>query len=483
MRWRPLHHQGTRVRQTTVLLALLALILPVMQLTAAPAEAAAQPEGARPGVVRGNVWYLRNTLSGGSADRSFGYGLAGDLKVVGDWNGDGTVTPGVVRGNVWYLRNSNTSGGADLQLAYGGTGDLPVVGDWNGDGIDTVGVVRGGTAYLRDTNSSGSANLSFATGGTGGLPVAGDWNGDGIDTLGMTTLATGNRWVLWQGNRAGSALTELFFGRPGDRPVVGDWDRNGTDTVGVTRGSSWYLRNSNSGGGADRSFGYGLAGDVPLVWEQVVIAVPADLRGTEWERLPTDRKLVALTFDAGANADGVPSILATLDAQGVPGTFFLTGQWTDQFPQEARAIGNRYPVGNHSQSHPDFTTLTDAQMRAQLDAAQTRILSRTGQDPRPLFRFPFGARDASSITVVNARGYGSIRWTVDTVGWRGTSGGQSVATVTDRVVNAARPGAIVLMHVGSHPQDGSTLDADALPGIIRELRARGYEFTTVRAFT
>ena len=41
------------------------------------------------------------------------------------------------------------------------------------------------------------------------------------------------------------------------------------------------------------------------------------------------------------------------------------------------------------------------------------------------------------------------------------------------MLNALRPGEIVLLHVGSHPIDGSTLDADALPSIIREVEAPG----------
>jgi len=48
------------------------------------------------------------------------------------------------------------------------------------------------------------------------------------------------------------------------------------------------------------------------------------------------------------------------------------------------------------------------------------------------------------------------------------------------VLGALRPGQIVLMHVGSHPTDHSTLDADALPTVISELRARGYTFVTLR---
>jgi len=51
--------------------------------------------------------------------------------------------------------------------------------------------------------------------------------------------------------------------------------------------------------------------------------------------------------------------------------------------------------------------------------------------------------------------------------------------VVSRVLCTLRPGQILLMHVGSHPTDGSTLDADALPTIVTELRARGCSFGTV----
>ena len=67
-----------------------------------------------------------------------------------------------------------------------------------------------------------------------------------------------------------------------------------------------------------------------------------------------------------------------------------------------------------------------------------------------------------------------IRWTVDTLGWQGTAGHISAAVVVSRVLAAARPGEIVLMHAGSNPDDHTTLDADALPRVISELRARGY---------
>lgn len=187
-------------------------------------------------------------------------------------------------------------------------------------------------------------------------------------------------------------------------------------------------------------------------------------------------KVVALTFDGGAGAQGAPSILDTLEEEGVPGTFFLTGQFARTFPQTSARIGAEHLVGNHTDTHPDLTTLGDDRIRAEVRTAQTAIRSATGQDPRRFFRFPFGARDERTIRVVNDLCYVPFRWTVDTLGWKGTSGGQTVDSVVQRVVAAAQPGEIVLMHVGANPDDGSTLDADALPRVIDRLRDLGYSF-------
>ncbi len=211
-------------------------------------------------------------------------------------------------------------------------------------------------------------------------------------------------------------------------------------------------------------------------------AVPTVLVGAEWTALPTTENVVALTFDAGADADGVPPILETLETNGVPATFFLTGGWTEQYPDRARTIAGWYPVGNHTNTHPYLTHETDEGVRSEVLLAGDLISSIAGRETRPHFRFPFGDSDARTIQIVNGLGYGAIGWTVDTVGWRGTSGGESVDSVIARVLDNLRPGAIVLMHVGSHPEDGSTLDADALPSLIVELRARGYGFVTIDQF-
>jgi peptidoglycan/xylan/chitin deacetylase (PgdA/CDA1 family) len=195
--------------------------------------------------------------------------------------------------------------------------------------------------------------------------------------------------------------------------------------------------------------------------------------------LPTSSKVVALTFDGGAGNEGAAKVAATLRAQGVPASFFVTGKFAAANPSLVADLATIGPVGNHSWDHPHFTTLTDSAVQAEVAKARAQISAVTGKDPVPFFRFPFGESDARTRALVAAAGYREIGWTVDSLGWEGTSGGQSVDKVIARVVAAARPGEIVLMHLGAHPTDHSTLDADALGQVIAKLRAAGYSFVTL----
>lgn len=208
------------------------------------------------------------------------------------------------------------------------------------------------------------------------------------------------------------------------------------------------------------------------------------LLGTDWTRIPTSRKVVALTFDAGANADGYGAIRTALEKANVPATFFLTGAWVRAFPALANDVAESgFVVGSHTDTHPHLPALTNAQIEAQVRTARAAIINCNGVDPRPLFRFPYGDVNTRVLSEVNRLGYVAVRWTVDTLGWEGTSGGMTVQKVINRVVDGARPGAIVLMHTGSNPKDHTTLDAAALPTVIRRLRALGYGFVTLDALT
>ena len=207
--------------------------------------------------------------------------------------------------------------------------------------------------------------------------------------------------------------------------------------------------------------------------------IASTLLGKDHTVVPGTAKVVALTFDAGANANGVAPILATLSARQAPGTFFLTGAFVSAFPTASRNIAAAYPIGNHTQDHKDLTQLATTDVLAEIRSGAASIQRVTGVDPHPYFRFPYGAVDARTIALVNGECYVPFRWTVDTWGWKGTAGGMSADEVLRRVVGALRPGAIVLMHVGSNPDDGTTFDADALARMIDQIRAQGYTLVTL----
>lgn len=211
----------------------------------------------------------------------------------------------------------------------------------------------------------------------------------------------------------------------------------------------------------------------------VAAGIPSSLRGKEVERLPTHRKVVILTLDAGGDAVHAHSILRTLARKHAVATFFLTGRWVNEHPTLAREIGRRYPVANHSYSHPHMTTLSDSAVLHEIKRAEGAIRRRTGHDPRPLFRFPYGDSDARVIRIANDAGYIDFRWTVDTLGWMGT---ESVGTAVHRVVRGLEPGEIVLMHVGSAGDGRTTIDTRALPRVIDAVRRHGYKLGTLERY-
>ena len=208
-----------------------------------------------------------------------------------------------------------------------------------------------------------------------------------------------------------------------------------------------------------------------------MFALPPPLVAGELVRLQTRQHVVALTFDGGGNADAARDVLATLRRARVNATFFLTGHFVQSYPALARAIGRRYPVGNHTVDHLDLLRLSPAAAQRQITAAAAQIERATGRDPHPYFRFPYGSRNTRTLRLVNALGYASVRWTVDTWGWMGLSR-QSVRGAVGRVVDGLVPGEIVLMHLGSS-SDRSTIDSKALPAVIHHVRSHGYRFVTL----
>jgi peptidoglycan/xylan/chitin deacetylase (PgdA/CDA1 family) len=174
-------------------------------------------------------------------------------------------------------------------------------------------------------------------------------------------------------------------------------------------------------------------------------------------------KVVYLTFDDGPDPRWTPEVLAVLARHGVHGTFFMLAEESDSHPElvdQVRAAGNQ--IGNHSISHPQLTKLSPAQLHHQVaDGIKSKC-----------FRPPYGATNARVRAEITRDGMQQVLWDVDTEDWKRPG----TATIVQRVLAGAHPGAIILMHDGGGNRAQTVA---ALDQALTALSARGFGFATL----
>jgi peptidoglycan/xylan/chitin deacetylase (PgdA/CDA1 family) len=368
-------------------------------------------------------------------------------------------------GTGWSVAYANLGGrsGTAAAAAASGSGEIKVYVA----GMDRV-------IYEKSLSAGGWSGWSSLGGASYTTPAA-VWDPVRMQTL---VFVRGTNLQLYRGSRTASP----WSGWTSMGGVLVDAPGAGAPTAGqadvVVRATDASLRTRTYRNGA-------WSPSYQLSWTPSPLpAPPAGRLGVDWTRIPTSRKVVALTFDAGSDAAGLASIRATLTSRNVPATMFLTGRWVRSYPSLANLVaGTGFMVGNHTDTHPYLTQKTDAQLATEVTNAETTIFRTAGATGKPAFRFPYGDVNARVLADVNRLGYVSVRWTVDSLGWQGTSGGMTTAKVVSRVLAALQPGEIVLMHLGANPTDHTTLDAAALPTIIDRIRAQGYRFVTLQSLT
>ncbi|MBR6694012.1 MAG: polysaccharide deacetylase family protein [Clostridia bacterium] len=183
-----------------------------------------------------------------------------------------------------------------------------------------------------------------------------------------------------------------------------------------------------------------------------------------------EEKKIAISFDAAWGNDDTEELIKILAEYDVPATFFVVGAWVDKYPESVKQLHDAgHKIGNHSNSHPYMTKLSEKQMLAELTACNTKIANVTGEEP-VLFRAPYGDYNNATIKAVESVGMYTIQWDVDSLDWKENATAESIA---QRVISKAKNGSIVLFH------NDAEYTPDALPTILKALKDQGYEFVFI----
>ena len=192
---------------------------------------------------------------------------------------------------------------------------------------------------------------------------------------------------------------------------------------------------------------------------------------------PGTSKRIAFTFDDGPGAHTM-EILQILKKYDIKATFFLVGKNLEAHPEIARAtLDQGHVIGNHTYSHPHSKTL-DAETFWNDETGRTQAIfkARLGFEPA-LFRPPYGELTDEEIDMVKAHGMKVIGWSVDPKDWSMPDEKDTHAAIIDVVATSIHGEAIVLMHDGMGGAGLNTVRA--IDVLIPELKAAGYQFTTV----
>ena len=196
--------------------------------------------------------------------------------------------------------------------------------------------------------------------------------------------------------------------------------------------------------------------------------------------------LLALTFDDGPDPKWTPAILDILKKENVPATFFIIGKNGQAYPDLVRRIvDDGHELGNHSFTHPNLGEIPLSLTELELNATQRLIESEVGRST-VLFRPPyFGDAEADKpqevepALVAQRLGYIMVGVRIDPDDWQlPVTADQIVQRTLDRALdsNPETRGQVILLHDSGGDRSATV---EALPRLIHELKARGFQFVNV----
>jgi len=187
-------------------------------------------------------------------------------------------------------------------------------------------------------------------------------------------------------------------------------------------------------------------------------------------------KEVVLTFDDGPWQVNTPSVLKTLADQCTTGVFFPIGKHATYYPEILKQVAAAgHTIGAHTWSHANLNNkkLTDQQKKDEIEKGFAAVKWALGAAPSPFFRFPALQHPPEMVTYLGERNIAIFSCDLDSFDFKASKPEKVIDTVMKKLDKLGK--GIVLMH------DFQKHTAEALPELLRKLKAGGYKVVQMKA--
>jgi peptidoglycan/xylan/chitin deacetylase (PgdA/CDA1 family) len=185
---------------------------------------------------------------------------------------------------------------------------------------------------------------------------------------------------------------------------------------------------------------------------------------------------VVLTFDDGPWPGNTPAVLKTLAEECTTGIFFPIGKHATYHPEILKQVyAAGHTVGAHTWSHANLNNkkLTEDQRKDEIEKGFAAVKWALGTAPSPFFRFPALQHPPEMVTYLGTRNIAIFSCDLDSFDFKASKPQTVIDTVMKKVDKLGK--GIILMH------DFQRHTAEALPELLKRLKAGGYKVVAMRA--
>jgi peptidoglycan-N-acetylglucosamine deacetylase len=189
----------------------------------------------------------------------------------------------------------------------------------------------------------------------------------------------------------------------------------------------------------------------------------------------TDKEVV-LTFDDGPWPGNTPAVLKALADECTKAVFFPIGKHATYHPEILRQVAAAgHTIGAHTWSHANLNAkkMTEQLAKDEIEKGFSAVKLALGAAPTPFFRFPELQHGPAAMAYLEQRNVAMFSCDLDSFDFRAKNADQIVNTVMTKVDKLGK--GIILMH------DFQKHTAEALPTLLRRLKAGGYKVVQMKA--